>query len=271
MQIEKFKTWLNLQYGGVENTILTYLNHMKLFLKYSNGEINQEVIDEYLTYRLTDTIGEKISKRTYNGILNSFKVYFKFIGQEFKLPKNQRTQEIIKNYMTWEEVKKQVLPYTSLIFRDYKKVDLVLEFIYFTGMRIKEVAMLKKENINWKEEELHLIHTKGMKERIIPSIANGLFKKVKEYSDSHNSDLVFNISVGQIKNWFKEIKKQCGLKKFHPHLFRSFYANYCLEQGIDISIIQQLLGHSRIETTMKYVKPTQKMVREACKRIKEKK
>ena len=143
----------------------------------------------------------------------------------------------------------------------------MLEVLYATGMRVSELINLKLSDIDYSEDYVRVMG-KGSKERIIP-LNDISLKYLKEYIDNYrnsllknkNSEYIFISHVGtkiSRQAFFKIIKKEClkcGITKdVSPHTLRHSFATHLLNNGADLRIIQEFLGHSDISTTQIYAK-----------------
>lgn len=140
-----------------------------------------------------------------------------------------------------------------------------LELMYATGLRASEVASLKAGNINFEAGILRVIG-KGDKERVVP-IGKTARKSVERYLNqvrpkwlgNKAEDTLFISHMGQrlsrqsIWGLVKKHAKAAGIrKKIYPHIFRHSFATHLLENGADLRVVQELLGHSDISTTQIY-------------------
>jgi integrase/recombinase XerD len=144
------------------------------------------------------------------------------------------------------------------------------EFFLMTGMREQEVMHAYWSDINFTANTVRVSHKpdrgwtpKAYKEREIPIPAK-LAKKLKAWKEKSdkNCDLVFPTSGCNPKLDFLDCLKGCAeraeLNKedFWLHKFRSTFATRCLWAGVDLRTVQQWLGHSDMESTMRYLKPS---------------
>ena len=128
-----------------------------------------------------------------------------------------------------------------LNFRDRRIVLLMLE----TGLRLSEVCKLRPEDI---QDHYLIVHGKGGKDRLVPySQANFLRYHVAR------GDTVFEITPNALKLMFARLKKRSGIKRLHAHLLRHTFATRFILDGGDSMILQQILGHSSINVTQRYV------------------
>ena len=151
----------------------------------------------------------------------------------------------------------------------------ILETLYATGMRVSEVINLNEDSIH---EELHLIKVfgKGSKQRLIP-ISNVAMSWIKKYqitvrnktlleSGKFEKAIFLNSRGGKITRQavWQMIKRYCQLaginKNVTPHTLRHTFATHLLENGADLRIVQEILGHSDISTTQIYTNLTQNIL-----------
>jgi integrase/recombinase XerD len=135
----------------------------------------------------------------------------------------------------------------------------IICLLYGCGMRISEVINLKIEHIDSKRNIINIIQGKGKKDRQVmldPSLLDMLRKyylayKPKEYLFNGQFDIQY--SERSINQFLKKYAKLAGIKeRIHAHLLRHCFATHSLEQGTDIRLIQRLLGHKNIKTTLIY-------------------
>lgn len=265
MLADKFTEWVGLNFE-TKNTIRavnTYTNHFFSFYP----EFNQENVNAYLTKRLE----EGVKPNTFNTIVYVLKNYAKFLKVQIEFPKVKKVNKKIKDYITLQELEGNVLPIVDMIFEDYQTYDLLARFMFFTGLRVKEIMELKVDNIDFAKESILVVDTKGKVDRKIPFLDEKLFKDLNQYIKFNKRDKVFDLTYRQITYGIKKLGNYSQPnKKFHPHFFRTSFAKYCVSLNIHQSIIQSLLGHKDSNTTFIYCEPDSKMVMEACQLVKRK-
>ncbi|AZZ59987.1 site-specific tyrosine recombinase XerD [Oenococcus sp. UCMA 16435] len=156
----------------------------------------------------------------------------------------------------------------------------LLETMYATGFRVSEICNLKLADLH---DELGLITTigKGQKQRIVPIGEISLLYISKYFRESRPillkdrespylfvNDHGYRISRQGIFKLVKEIAIKSGINKnISPHTLRHSFATHLLENGADLRIVQELLGHSDISTTQIYTHVSQKHLREQYDRF----
>lgn len=142
----------------------------------------------------------------------------------------------------------------------------ILETFYASGIRRMEMVNLDFNDVDLKSRTLHVRRGKGGKSRLLP-VGTSCVYWVERYLDITRDRLVLDhteqalfvsgygdrFSSGYIGRWFKKIMNKAGINKEGClHLFRHSCATHMLENGADIRLIQQMLGHQSLETTSIY-------------------
>lgn len=140
----------------------------------------------------------------------------------------------------------------------------VVETLFATGARVGEISNLRMENVNL-NTGLIKIMGKGGKERYIPIAVPEILVILKNYYKQNvaaikMSGFFFVNSRGEryteqsIRLMLKKYTKLAGIERnITPHMFRHSFATYLIEEGVDISCVQGILGHSSIKTTQIYI------------------
>ena len=136
--------------------------------------------------------------------------------------------------------------------------------IYGYGLRIAESVMLPVSAVDSRQMVLRVLG-KGNKERILP-LTESILQMLREVWKTHRSPqwlfpsqrLVTHLSVGTARVAFVQARNACGFNSdFRPHSLRHSFASHLLERGVDIRIIQMLLGHSSLRSTEIYTHLTE--------------
>ncbi len=216
---------------------------------------------------LDDTLSTPRTKAHYLTVFNSFYKYLVFMDKIENNPcdgiKAPKLEKKLPNYLTSEEIDKLFnIRLTKPI--DYRN-KAMLEIIYATGARISEITSLELKQINF-EECIIRVTGKGKKDRIIP-IGNTALEALKLYVNNYRAFLVKNITCDYVflnkngtkisrQGFFKILKdlaNKAGIKKeISPHTLRHSFATNLLNNGADLRVIQELLGHENLETTEIY-------------------
>ncbi len=144
----------------------------------------------------------------------------------------------------------------------------VIAMLYGSGLRIGELLNLELKDFDFYRNQLHIRNGKGRKDRYT-TIAETMRPLLKNYHDTYKPKVYFienpkggKYTAASVRQFLKRNCKLAGIKKpITPHDLRHCYATHLLENGTDIRYIQELLGHSRPETTMIYTHVMKKDLR----------
>lgn len=266
--ISDFLSYLEVEANYSENTIRSYENDLNKFEEYYKKKdllkITSKDIDKFIQ-TLNDLAPSTVSHNISS--LKTFYSYFLKLGRISANPtdgiKSPKLGIHLPIYLTIDEINKLLDIEVTDAFSSRNKA--ILELMYATGLRISEIITLEFKNIDY-EECIVRVMGKGSKERIVP-INDYAIKYLKDYIDNYRPELVKN----EINNYiflnnhgrmltrqgiFKMIKNYAsikGIKKtIGPHTLRHTFATHLLENGADLRVIQELLGHSDISTTQIY-------------------
>lgn len=274
--INKYLDYLKYEKKLSNNTFLSYEYNLKHFNEYfKNKNILNLPTDDIREFLYQDKFTAK-TRAHYLTVIHSFYGYLldeKIINvnptENIKLPKLAKK---LPEYLSIEEVDK-ILNINPINPYDYRNVAM-LETIYGCGLRVSELCNLTLNNIDFNECIIR-VYGKGAKERIVP-MNDKCINALKEYIDNYRnyllklntSDYVFiNKSGKNISRvgFFKILKKICsdaGIKKdVSPHTLRHSFATHLLNNGADLRVIQELLGHSNLTTTQIYSHVCQEKIR----------
>ena len=199
------------------------------------------------------------SKARYAGYLKGF---LKYLGYDFDL--SIKRPHLLPQRVTDEEIRrlKEAISnhktHKSSTFRDLVLVDTAIK----TGMRRSELANLLVSHINFESNRLVVVAGKGSKDRIIP-IGNRLTLDLKMLcADKLADESVFGLNYRSLGMKIKEWADKAGVP-IHTHSFRHYFATKLVEKGANIRIVQELLGHSSLNTTQVYLSVTANHLEEA--------
>ena len=230
-------------------TIKSYVFSIKKFAEYAkNREIDENTVKDYI-----QTLIKKQNPSTVSANISAIDFFFKnVLGKKLDVRHPKRNKSI-PEILTAEEVKK-LIDVTSNI-----KHKLIIKLLYGCGLRVSELVNLKKHDLNFNEGLIHIRLAKGRKDRFV-KMPDSVFDDLKSYSNLGNEDALFasnrggKLTTATVQKIIKNSTKKAGIKKnVHPHTLRHSFATHLLEQGIDLRIIQKLLGHSDIKTTQIYL------------------
>ena len=263
--------------GTAEDDLLEqYLMAMRV------GGLSQKTIDryEYVIRRMTKTMGVPCGRitiyhlRTYlakeqeRGIMDStldgmrqiFSAFYNWLQRESLIERNPTAnlspiRRAKKRKETYSDVEIEKLNQACGHVRDRA----ISAFLGSTGCRVSEMTELNRENVDLERLEA-IVHGKGNKERIVyMSQVTGML--IQQYFDERkdNCPALFAGRGGKrlqpdgVRCMLKRIAKAAGVAHVHPHKFRRTLATALERHGMQIQKIAAILGHEKLDTTMKYV------------------
>ena len=275
--LEDFKSYIIVEKNFSQHTAKAYCSDILSFLiwldEQSCEDINFSKIREFLhfiqkfNYKKT-TISRKIA---------SLRTFYKFLHREKKVDNNPamsltnpKKPKSLPKFLTPDEVEK-ILNHTKIETPAGYRNRTILELLWATGMRISELAGLNFGDLNLSENEIR-VFGKGSKERIILvtdraknyleryiETARSLIPKGYTIEEPNENSPVFINNTGYrlqartIRNVINEIVEKINLPKHvTPHVFRHSFATHLIENGADLRVVQELLGHVSISNTQIY-------------------
>lgn len=258
--------------GCSEKTLTYYKSTIDALIKSLNKDVKHIETDDVRGYLTDYQAKKKSSKVTIDNIRRILSSFFSWLEDESYILKSPvrrihkvKTSTIIKETYSDEELEQMRDNCNEL--RDLAIIDMLAS----TGMRIGEMVLLNRSDINFEEREC-IVFGKGSKERVVYFDARTKIH-LQDYLNSRTDDnealfvslrLPYNrITIGGVETRLREFGKQLGLKKVHPHKFRRTLATMAIDKGMPIEQLQRLLGHSKIDTTLQYAMVKQSNVKNA--------
>lgn len=234
--------------------------------KYNYILVSKKEIIEFLKY--LDELNYKNS--SISRIVSSLRSFYNYLVEKeiitsniFKRVKNPKIEKKLPNYLNIVEVEELFDKFHDddpmLI-----KEELIFEIIYSTGIRVSELSSLKITDINFADKTIKVLG-KGSKERIVcygdvlaKYLDLYLNKSRKTFLKEENDYLLLNkegkqMSVASIEKALDDLLKKLSSKhRVTPHELRHTFATHMLDNGADLRVIQELLGHTSLKTTQIY-------------------
>lgn len=295
--IRQFLEYLEIEKGRSINTTQNYLFYLNRFLAWSKytdpSQITQDGVRNYRLWlnRQTDAAGTPLKKNTQNYHLIALRAFLKYLSK----------QDI--KTMAPEKIELAKMPDRQIEFMEGSdlehfleapfKIDqpeiiqlrdkAILETLFSTGLRVSELAGLKKDSINFNKDEF-TVRGKGSKLRVV-FLSNQSKHWLKKYLEARKDMSAFlftnhdkagvkrnktksdqGLTPRSIQRIVQRCAKIAGItKKITPHVLRHSFATDLLQNGADIRSVQTMLGHSSITTTQIYTHITDKQLREVYK------
>jgi len=242
-----------------QSSILSYKNLINRFLSLASNkfshplDISSENIEKYILWLIHNKkISQSYQKMNLAAITKFYSLLFDIkLSLHHLYPK--RTEHTLPKYLSQSEVKKMILNTDNL------KHKCILCLLYARGLRLSEVLNLKLTDIDSTKMTLNLRQSKGKKDRQVMLSEKLLIYLREYYKEFKPKDYVFEgqfneqYSARSVQMLIKQIASKSNIsKKVTPHILRHSFATHLLENGIDIRIIKELLGHNDIKTTEIY-------------------
>jgi len=259
--LENYKNFLL-----ARNQSLVYYNYIRIFLKFI--EKQGIVIENINQDTITTLFNEKHYKpNSKNNFIKSGKSFYEFMGikdSEWTKIKTMKTERKIPQFLSEKDLAeglKQLGTYNYSLMHPIK-LEALLYFMFYTGLRKSEITGIKRANINLEEKKLIIrVPNKGKKERIVY-----LTTKLKNILEKYfllEPEIENALNINKTKLEYICVLLTKYLKRnVTVHLFRHSFARHLVMKGVSIGIISKLLGHSSINTTSLYTEPDEGMIKD---------
>ena len=270
---KQYHTYLKLEKSLSENTVVNYEIDLKKLCDYcgKNGIEPQKAsflqLQEFLHHQFKIDTNPRSQARIISGIRQFYKflLYNKYIEQDpselLELPK---IGEHLPEVLSLKEID-DMIAVIDLGKAEGQRNRAIIEMLYGSGLRVSELVNLKLSNM-YRKDGYMLVEGKGSKQRLVP-ISPEAEKQFDFWMEDRShldvkpefSDFAFvnrygrGLTRSMIFHIIKELAERAGIKKnISPHTLRHSFATHLLQNGADLRIIQQLLGHESITTTEIY-------------------
>jgi len=256
--------------GCSERTLKYYRRTIEAMLAELGKTPEQITTVELRNYLTTYQSTRQSSRVTIDNIRRILSSFFSWLEDEdyiIKSPARRihkvKTAKVVKDTYTDEELEK-MRDHCERI-RDLAMIDLLAS----SGMRVGEMVMLNREDINFSEREC-VVLGKGSKERIVYFDARAKIHLQSYLNSRQDNDPALFVSlrapykrlkIGGVESRLRKLGRQLQIPKVHPHKFRRTLATAAIDKGMPIEQVQQLLGHQKIDTTMHYAMVKQQNVK----------
>ena len=272
--LQEFKLYIEVEKNFSKHTVTAYSSDILSFLIWLNdrniADVNYSIIREYLLYIQQFNY----SKTTTARKIASLRTFYRFLYRERVIETNPalgvhspKRGKSLPEFLTETEIE-HVLNNIKMDSPAGYRNRAILELLYATGMRISELSNLNFENLNLEENEIK-VFGKGAKERIVlvseraKNYVQTYIKTVrylifKDDNPMPSSPVFINktgyrLQPQSVRIAIRDVVDKIELPKHvTPHVFRHSFATKLLENGADLRVVQELLGHSSISNTQIY-------------------
>lgn len=282
--LDDYLHYLKAERGLSDNTVSSYGMDLQQFIGYLKeqeidnlNDVDKQVIIDYLDYLMKKGKANSSIVRC----VTSLRKFFQTMKQDGIIDESPmltietpKSEKHLPEVLSTEEVE-MLLNAPDVTQTLGLRNRAILELMYATGLRVSEVVNLRLEDLHL---DVGIIQTigKGRKERIVPIgdeaitwINNYLRDARPELCKTRRSPFLFVNFHGERltrqgvwKNLKNEVRKAGITKNVTPHTLRHSFATHILENGADLRIVQELLGHSDISTTQIYTHISKKRLSE---------
>lgn len=262
--------------GCSERTLAYYKTTVEKLLNGIADPIRKVTTDDIREYLASYQSLNDCSKTTIDNIRRNISSFFTWLEEEdyiIKSPMRRihkiKTTKTVKEVISDEEIERMRDKCKNL--RDLAIIDL----LYSTGMRIGELVRLNIDDIDFEEREC-IVFGKGDKERRVYFDAKTkihLMGYINSRSDDNPALFVTldapcnRLKISGVEIRLRRLGRELGINRVHPHKFRRTMATRAIDKGMPVEQVQKLLGHSQIDTTMRYAIVNQTNVKVAHRKF----
>ncbi|HIP48646.1 MAG TPA: integrase [Lutibacter sp.] len=286
MPISKFIEYLQFERGYSKHTLLAYKKDLLLFRAFLQETYSADTLSEviYVQIRtwIVNLVNDGLSNRSINRKISALKSFYKFLEKVGDIDSNP-----LQGHHSLKTQKKTITPFSKKelerldeLFFEAKGLEqvrdhLIIELLYTTGMRRAELVGLKLSDISF-ENKIIKVLGKRNKERYIPllEITIDFLHKYMALRNDFNSEYqeLFLTNKGKplydslvykiVTKYFKQITTK---EKKSPHVLRHAFATHLLDEGADLNVVKELLGHASLASTQIYTQSSLAHLKEVYK------
>jgi integrase/recombinase XerD len=283
--IKDFVSYLKIEKGLAENSILAYQRDVSLLAQYFEDDklSPAQITYEQLKTFVANLYDLGLSARSQARIISGVKQFYRFLILEqycttdpSELLEQPRLGKKLPEVLEMNEID-DMLAAIDLSKPEGARNHAMIETLYSCGLRVSELIGLRFADLYFDEGFIRVIG-KGNKERLVP-VSQQVEKEIKAYQQDDRSKLQIQSGHEQfiflnrrgaqltrvmVFTIIKQLATQIGLKKnISPHTFRHSFATHLIEGGANLRAVQEMLGHESITTTEIYTHLDQRFLRKA--------
>lgn len=278
--IADFRSYLRLERSLSVNTSKSYVSDLEKLAEFIPDIPPEKVSGENLASFLVSQQELHLAKRSQARLLSSLKAFYRYLALEGKITDNPcdlidspKISRYLPTVLSIEEVDR-IIDSVDLSLPEGQRNRAILDVLYSCGLRVSELVDLRISDLFFDEGFIRVMG-KGSKQRLVP-IGEPAMKSVRLYLSQSkrafsggSEDVLFLNRRGKklTRNMiFIIVKKQCDAagvtKVISPHTFRHSFATHLVENGADLRVVQEMLGHESILTTEIYTHIDSKALQE---------
>lgn len=280
--IEKYLKYLSVERNASRHTIISYRNDLESFLAFTASIENKEVdkVDVSGISRLSirlwlgELSEQNLAKSSIARKVAALRSFFKYCFKRGYIDKNPahllvvpKTEKTLPKTATVQDIERMMEAVETDTIQGLQD-RAILELFYGTGMRLSELTGLNKTDVNLRQNQV-IVHGKGNKQRIIPLgktvvsiLKDFLTRRTELYGERTDKDAkkaLFIAAGGQriydraVRYMVEKYLKQTSeVTQKSPHVLRHSFATHMLDNGADIRVIKEFLGHANLAATQVY-------------------
>ena len=243
--------------GYEENTIVAYEVHLRHYYSYCRYKgIDYKIISirEMLEYKTV--ISKNYAISSMNIKLSVIKSFYNFMIDIGEVEKNPIRESLFIRYNRLNPKplsESDLALFYSFIEQKQQHIKLGYHILFDAGIRISELINLKKSDIKIIDNRVFLYIEKGKrkKSRIVPLFSQNVISELLNYAKGNFDNTLFFYSARAFQLYAEEFSKKFNIN-FTTHMARHTFATKKLNEGMRIDVLQKILGHEDIRTTMYY-------------------
>lgn len=281
MQAGRFLKYLQFEKRFSPLTVKSYENDLAQFFMYLEAQYGKTELEDithfFIRSWIVSLMDAKITNKSISRKISTLRSFFRFLMKEQVVTQNPMLKIIapkipkrLPEFVSKENMENLFM--NDVFEKGYEGIrdKLVIELFYATGMRRAELVGLKNSSIDFGNDTIKVLGKRN-KERIVP-MAPSLVTLLKQYqldrsnflkdNDKKSEFLILDNHCNQIydKLVYRIVKKRLSAvttsKKKSPHVLRHTFATHMLNNGADINVIKEILGHSSLAATQVYTHNT---------------
>ena len=285
----------------MEKEIDRFIEYLKYQRNYSNFTCNNynKDLNEYNSFILSNKINYKNmdyneakeyviylnkkndAKSTISRKLSSLRTFYKYLvlnnkveSNPFLLVSSPKKEKRIPKFINYNNME-EILNVPNIKTKEGQRERVILEVLYASGVRVSELVNIKLKDIDFSNKNI-LIFGKGSKERLV-SFGDYALEYINLYLkegrnlllDGVKSDYLIvgkkseKLTTRRVEQIIDDIIKKTSIKlNITPHMFRHTFATHLLDNGCDLLVVQELLGHASLSSTEIYTHVSNEHLRE---------
>lgn len=256
-------------------TLKAYRIDLRQFFEFvSREDPDKAAIEDFIT-----NLHKKYKQKTVKRKLASIKAFYNYLEEEDLIPESPfrrikikfKEKIVLPRIIPREEIEQllncmysQKFGEEETAYKYWLRDIAVVEVFFATGARVYEISNIQAGCVNLNSGVIRIMG-KGGKERYVQVCEASVLELLKKYYAQNEQQIKESgfffvnqrgkrFSEQSIRMMMKKYAKQAGIERnITPHMFRHSFATYLIEEGVDISCVQQILGHSSIKTTQIYI------------------